>query len=131
MDSKGRARRRTAADVVVLLAAVFSLTFAIWAPAAAEPNSGMREVNEPNIWYFAQLLGGALPIAGYLIGQKSSAIGKMLVVAGAVFLLLGLRAFDEIGSTAIRNIIIPATLMLVAAPFFGRMPSPEEEGRGR
>lgn len=65
------------ADIVVLVAAVYVLAFAIWAPWAGEPNAAAGEARESNIWWLAQLLGGALPIAAYFVALKSRIVGKV------------------------------------------------------
>ena len=126
MDSKAKAKRRMWADVLVLVGAVISLLFSVWSPQAGDPNNAMSEVVDKGIWFGAQVLGGVLPIAGYLIAQKYALIGKLLVGIGIVCLLAGLGGFTEFGWIAVRSIVIPAVLMAVGLPFFGRMPTPEE-----
>ncbi len=131
MSNVGKAKRRKWADLAVLVAAIYALVFAIWAPEATAPNTATSEVSGKGTWYFAHMLGGILPLAGYFVALKSSMAGKVLVGLGAGALLAGLAGFDEIGGIALRNIILPAVIMLVALPFFGRMPTPEDEGRQR
>ena len=128
MDSKVKAKRRRWADIAVLIAALYVLGLAVWAPIAGNPNFGGRAATGRDAWYWAQVAGGVLPIAGYFLALKNQMLGKALVGLGAVLLLLGLRGFSAIGTTAIRDIIVPALVMLVALFFFGPMPTPEEEG---
>ena len=46
-------------------------------------------------------------------------------------MLAGVGAFREVSWLAIRTLIIPGVLILIATRFMGPMPTPEDEGRGR
>jgi hypothetical protein len=115
------ARRRQWADVVAILAGVSSFGFAIWvAPFAAGEVGGFETQNIKLIWG-SYALAGVLAIAAVLVSQRRAGLGRALLAVGGVVLLIGLVGFGRPEGAAWAS-IIPAILMLAAAPFIGDMP---------
>lgn len=119
------ARRRRWADSVVLTAATFALGFAIWSP----PFVG-DDVHYGG-WWASLAVGGFLGLVAVPAALKSAGVGKVLVALGALALLAGLAAFSELRPVAVVFQLAPAVAMLATLPWFGPMPTPEEEGLRR
>lgn len=122
--SRETARRRRWADVVVIIAATFAIGWAIWMP----PN--LRGV-EHGTWWTAHAIGGGLGLLSLVAVMKSRVLGQVLLGAGGVALLAGMVAFQTFRWESILFLVLPGLAMLACIPFFGPMPTPEEEGLTR
>ncbi len=119
-----RARRRRWADVVVIAASCFAIGWAIWMPPQIE---GAAHAT----WWTAHGVGGALGLVSLVVVMRSLMIGRVVLAAGGIALLFGLTAFETFRWHAIVFLLLPGLAMLAAVPFFGPMPTPEEEGKTR
>ena len=116
------ARRRDWADLVAIVAAVASFAFAIWGtPIAVGEVAGGDTRNVSLIW-LSYGVAGLLAIAGVAVAQRRTGLGRILLAAGGVVLLVGLIGLAHPVGAAWAS-IIPGILMLGAAPFIGRMPA--------
>ena len=125
MKRTGSVKKRHWANVAVIIAGMFALLWGLWRPPAAGP-----QVDEVSLWG-TQVLGGALGVAAPLIALKSGMLAKVSAGAGGLILLAGMLAVGSITLNPILTTVLPALVLLAAAPFMGAMPTPEEEGQRR
>jgi hypothetical protein len=130
VDRRTEAKRRRWADVVLIVAGLFVFLAAIWSPPGLGPDEATRQADH-GIWWYATAIGGFLTLAAVVVAQKVPIAGRIMAGVAGVVLIAGMFAFAEINWVAIRMLAIPGLLILVAAPFVGPMPSPEEEGTRR
>jgi hypothetical protein len=130
-DRRADAKRRRWADVVVILAALYVFLAAVWAPPGLGPAEAGAESSDHGLWWWAHAIGGGLALFAVPVAMKNVLVARIMAGAGGLVLLVGLTAFDTIGWLAIRTLLIPAVLILIATPFLGPMPTPEEEGVSR
>jgi hypothetical protein len=126
-----RAKRRRWADVVVIVAALYAVFAAVWAPPGLGPAEAQADATDHGLWWWAHAAGGLLAILAVPMAHRNVLVARIMAGLGGLVLLLGLAAFDTIGWLAVRMLVIPAVLILIATPFIGPMPSPEEEGKTR
>lgn len=124
MEQTQRAKYRRWANVVVILTGLFAAGFAIW-------GIPIGDAAIENRWWWASGVGGFLALAAPFVAMRAPALARILLVIGAVALLLGLLAFEQITPAALITTVVPALLLLAATPFFGKMPTPEDEGMSR
>lgn len=124
-------RRRRWADAVVIVAGLYTLAFALWAPTAAGGPEAGREAADAVAWWWAHYIAGAMAIGSLFLALRRPGLARGLLVLAAVVLLAGLLAYGRFDRTALLALILPAGAMLLAAPFMGPMPTPEEEGMTR
>ena len=116
------ARRRDWADLVAIVAAVASFAFAIWGtPIAVGEVAGGDTRNVSLIW-LSYGVAGLLAIGGVVVAQRRTGLGRILLAAGGVVLLVGLVGLAHPVGAAWAS-IIPAVLMLASAPFVGPLPT--------
>jgi hypothetical protein len=125
------AKRRRWADIVIIVAALYAVLAAVFAPTGLGTPSAVAEAADHGMWWWAHAIGGSLALSSVFVAMKSVALARLLAGAGGLILLAGVMAFGGINWLAIRTLVIPALLILAAAPFIGPMPSPEEEGGSR
>lgn len=130
-DWKTDAKRRRWANLVVILTSVYVILLAVWAPPGLGPAEAAADVANFGLWWWVHAIAGATGIGSVFLANRSRVGGRIAVIAAGVILLIGLFAFDRINWMAVRTLIIPAILLLGAAPFLGAMPSPEQEGKRR
>lgn len=126
-----KARRRRWADVVVILAGIFVFAFAIWFPPVGEAEQAGEGVRDEGAWWWVHAIGGALAVASLFVTFKSARAAKLMVGAAGLILLGGLLVFRQLGWVSLVTVGLPGVLLLIAAPFVGPMPTPEEEGKRR
>jgi hypothetical protein len=132
-DRRQRLRRRHWADVVVIVVGVYLFLVAFWSPGlvAAE---GAARVQDHQFWWWTKMLGGVSALVAVLLVQRWVLVGKVLVGAAALLALLGLLTFRVWDWVVLVTVLIPGLLLAAATPWFGPMPTPEEEnaaaGRG-
>jgi peptidoglycan/LPS O-acetylase OafA/YrhL len=132
VDRRTEMRRRRWADVVMIVAALYAFLAAIWAPPGLGPAEAAADAPDHGTWWWAHAIGGSLALASVFVALRSTILARILGGLGGLVLLAGLLAFDGIGWLAIRTLVIPAVLILLATPFIGPMPTrAEEEGSVR
>jgi hypothetical protein len=130
-DARTAAKRRRWADVVIIVAALYAVLAAVWAPPGLGPQAAAAEAPDHGGWWWAHAIGGSLALASVFVAMRSVLLARILAGAGGLVLLAGLLAFDTIGWLAMRTLVLPAVLILAATPFLGPMPTPEQEGMPR
>lgn len=131
MGTQREATRRHWVTLLVIVASLYALAFAIWSPpAAAGPEAG-AEARDVGAWWWIQVVGGGLGLASVLVALRRATLARgMLAVAGVV-LILGVFTFGELSWVPLVTLALPGAAMLLAAPFMGAMPTPEDEGKPR
>jgi hypothetical protein len=111
--------RRRLADIVVIATGLLLVGLAAWnAPASPRP-----DIVSLQWMYAAYGLGGALALIALFVAHRSRTVGRILLVAAALVLLgFGVSNFRQASGTMWLTIVLPAILLLGAAPFFGAMP---------
>jgi hypothetical protein len=125
-DRREVLRRRHWADVVVIVAGVYLFLVAFWSPGlvAAE---GAARVQDHQFWWWTKMLAGVAALIAVLVVQRHVLVGRILVGGAALLALLGLLTFRVWDWVVLVTVLIPGLLLAVATPFFGPMPTPEEE----
>jgi hypothetical protein len=124
-------RWRRWANIAVIVAGVWVLLIVMWSPEAAGPRQQQVEVASNALWFYTMGAAGPLAIAAVIVALRHAAIARVLLAAAAVLLFAGLLGFRAFGTLAWGTLIIPGFVMLLAIPFLGPMPTPEEEGQIR
>lgn len=130
-DRRKQARRRRWADVAIIGASLYALMIAVFSPQFVAPREAEAAVRAQGWWWGGTALAGALGIAAVLFALRSTLLARALTVLAGLLLLSTLLAFERIEWIAWVAVIVPAIVLLGAAPFVGPMPTPEEEGHWR
>lgn len=127
--AKERAQRRRWADVAIMVVGAITVSMGMWAPPMTR--SDQAHLTGFTGWWLALFFAGALAFFSPFIALRSTPLARIAVVVAAVILLSGLAVFRAATPAAIGTLLVPALVLLAAAPFMGRMPTPEEEGMRR
>jgi hypothetical protein len=122
---------RRMANIAVIIAGIWVLLISVWSPEAAGPREQQIEVARQDVWFYALWAAGTLAIASVFVALRSALLARVLLGAGAITLLAGLFGFRAWGTLAWGTLIIPGIIMLLAIPFMGPLPTPEQEGQIR
>jgi hypothetical protein len=129
-DTPTRTRRHWA-DIAVIIVGLGLFGLAVWVPPFTT-SAGAEDVRSaPAVWPTYALAGG-LTLIALFTGQRWQlrTVARLLLIAAVVVLAVGFfTGFRELGMTAWLTIIIPAIVLLIAAPFFGPMPRAVESPR--
>jgi len=120
-------RRRKWADLVVLFASLWAFAWAIWAPPSTEMEGGA--VRSLAGWWAAHAIGGALGLLSLFLAPRWRPLARVVLVVAACALLVGAFTSGRAAGAAALTLAVPGVLLLVAAPFIGPVPSPQEEER--
>lgn len=123
------ARRRRWADVVVMVVGLWVTGWAFWTPMVPPPEH--EAVRDFGAFWAVTAVAGLVAVASVPVTFLSTAIARAMLVVAALVLLVGVFVFEGLTTTAVTRVIVPALVLLAAAPFIGPMPTPEEEGRTR
>ncbi len=127
MADRATARqRRQWADVVAIITGVSALGLAIWPNLAADEGGGVGLGTAA----LATAVGGALAIAAVLLAQRSPGMAKIPLALGGLLLIVTPFLFVRADGYVPTLQMIIGVLMLLSAPFIGRMPD-DAPSRGR
>lgn len=126
-----RARRRRWADIVLIVAALYSIASAFWAPLELITGGEGAEVAESQGLWWSYAVGGALGLAALAFVRRHPPLAKGLTAVAGLAVLAGFFTLDELTPFAAISIGGTGLALLVAAAFVGPMPSPEDEGKTR
>lgn len=129
--ARERAKHRRWADVVLIVASLYSLLSAGWAPLELLTGGEGSEVAESQGLWWTYALGGVLGLAALAASRRWPGVAKGLAAAAGVAVLAGFFTLERLTTFAILSLAGTGLAMIAAAPFVGPMPSPEEEGRPR
>ena len=119
MDGAKKARRRHWADVVAILAGVWSFGEALWGPAIFSMETVDRGAGAS---WLAFGVGGLLAIGAVLLAQRSTKPARIMLAVGGVILVGSAFAYRNPVSLPIITAILAGLAMLASAPFIGKMP---------
>ena len=126
-----RAKRRRWADVVLIVASLYSFMSAFWAPLELLTGGEGREVADSQALWWTYALGGVLGLAALAMSRKHAGLAKALTAAAGISVLAGFFTLDDLTPFATISIGLTGVALLAAAAFVGPMPSPEDEGKSR
>lgn len=113
------ARRRHWADVVAIFAGVWSFGEAMWGPAIFSQATVDRGAGAT---WIAFGIGGLLAIGAVLLAQRYTKPARIMLAIAGLILVVSPFAYREPVWLPVIAAVIAGVLMLVAAPFIGRMP---------
>jgi hypothetical protein len=119
MDRAQGARRRHWADVVAIVAGVWSFGEALWGPALF---SGETVDRGAGATWLAFGIGGLLAIIAVIAAQRYTKPARILLGIAGLILLASPFAYRHPAWLPIVTSVIAGLAMLAAAPFIGRMP---------
>jgi hypothetical protein len=119
MDGASKARRRHWADLVAILAGVWSFGEALWGPALFSIETVDRGAGAS---WFAFGISGLLAIGAVLLAQRRTKPARIMLAVAGLILVASPLAYRIPVSLPIIASLIAGVAMLVAAPFIGRMP---------
>jgi hypothetical protein len=119
MNQAKDARRRHWADVVAIVAGVWSFGEAIWGPAVFSSETIDRGVGAT---WLAFGIGGLLAIGAVLLAQRYTRPARITLGIAGLVLVLSPLAYDHPVWLPIVSSVVAGLAMLAAAPFIGRMP---------
>jgi len=119
------------ANIAVIIAGMWVLLIVMWSPEAAGPLEQQVEVESNTAWFYALAAAGPLALAAVFIALSHVVLARIVLGAAALSLFAGLIGFRVLGTLAWSTVLIPGLIMLVAIPFLGAMPTPEDEGQVR
>jgi hypothetical protein len=118
-DRPQTARRRHWADVVAILAGVWSFGEAIWGPALF---SGETVDRGAGATWLAFGIGGLLAIGAVLLAQRATKPARIMLAVAGLVLIASPFAYRHPVWLPMVTSAVAGIAMLAAAPFIGRMP---------
>jgi hypothetical protein len=122
------ARRRTLAAIAALVAGFWAIGWAIWTPFL--PPEQSDTVRNFGAWWAILAVGGALAVASVFVTSSSIPTARAMLVVAALVLAAGVAVFGDYTPAALTRHLLPAAVMLLAAPFLGPVPRYGSERRG-
>ena len=119
MDGASTARRRHWADLVALLAGVWSFGQAIWGPVLFSMETIDRGAGAS---WLAFGTSGLLAVGAVLLAQRRTKPARIMLGIAGLILVVSPLAYRVPVSLPIITSVIAGIVMLAAAPFIGRMP---------
>ena len=119
MKQVKHAKRRHWADVVAIVAGVWSFGEAIWGPAVFSSETAGRGAGAT---WLAFGIGGLLAIIAVLLAQRYTRPARVVLGVAGLMLIASPFAYRQPVLLPILTSVIAGLAMLGAAPFIGRMP---------
>ncbi len=119
MERAQDARRRHWADVVAIVAGVWSFGEAMWGPALFSRNTVDRGAGAT---WLAFGIGGLLAIGAVLLAQRYTRAARITLAVAGVILVVSPFAYRNPVWLPIVTSVVAGLAMLAAAPFIGRLP---------
>jgi hypothetical protein len=114
-------KRRTWADLVVLIVSVWTIGQAIWGPMLLPQRSQDQGAGST---YILAIVAGAAALFGVWLVQKQRGFGRALIAAAGAVILIGPFTYQRHAPLAMTFAIISGLLLLVSAKFVGPVPPP-------
>jgi peptidoglycan/LPS O-acetylase OafA/YrhL len=119
MEHAKRARRRHWADLVAIIAGVWSFGEALWGPVLFSSETIDRGAGAT---WLAFGIGGLLAVGAVILAQRNTRLARIILAVAGLILVLSPLAYRHPSWPPIVSSVIAGLAMLVAAPFIGRMP---------
>ena len=119
MEPAKDARRRHWADLVAIVAGVWSFGQALWGPTIFANQVIDRGVGPT---WLAYGLGGLLAIGSVILAQRYRSPARLMLGVAGLILVVAPFAYRTAVWLPILTSIAAGLAMLAAAPFIGRMP---------
>jgi hypothetical protein len=119
MSHVSDARRRHWADLLAIVAGVWSFGQAIWGPVLFSSETIDRGAGAS---WVAFGLGGLLAIGAVLLAQRRTRPARLMLGVAGLILALSPLAYRSPSWPPILSSVVTGLAMLAAAPFIGRMP---------
>lgn len=129
-DRKDHARRRRWADIVVIVASAYALAVAPWFPPEMAAGGDNEAVASPQWLWIAYALAGGLGFTGLFVALRSAVLAKVMVAAAGLIMLASFLTMAELTTLAVLSIGGTGLALVLAAPFVGPMPRPDDERPG-
>lgn len=120
MNQVKEARRRHWADVVAIVAGVWSFGEALWGPALFSGET-TTDRGAGGTW-LAFGIGGLLAIVAVVLAQRYLRPARILLALAGLILVVSPIAYRNPSWLPIASSLAVGVAMLAAAPFVGRMP---------
>lgn len=114
-------KRRTWADILVLVASLWAIGEAIWGPALFSQGSQDRGASTT---YVLSVVAGTLGLLGVGLAQKKAMLGRVLVGLAGVLVLVGPFTYRQLPPLPLAFAVITGVILLGAATFVGPVPPP-------
>jgi hypothetical protein len=119
VDQAKNARRRHWADVVAIVAGVWSFGEALWGPALFSQNTVDRGAGAT---WLAFGIGGLLAVVAVLLAQRNTKLARVALALAGLILIASPLAYRHPVMLPVVTSLAAGLAMLAAAPFIGRMP---------
>ena len=119
MERVQKARRRHWADVVAIIAGVWSFGESLWGPALFTQETVDRGAGAT---WLAFGIAGLLAIGAVLLAQRRTKPARIMLATAGLILVASPFAYRSPVWLPIVSAIVLGVAMLAAAPFIGRMP---------
>ena len=126
MDRVQEARRRHWADVAAIVGGVMAFAFTVWPSDLFTLGNAQRS----SLSWLSYALPGVMAVGSVFLANRSRTLARVVLALAGLILLGSLIGTAQFGWQHWVSRIIPALLMLGAAPFVGRMPTPAEDHIG-
>lgn len=131
MADPEKARRRYWTNLIVMIVGVFQFGIAFWGAGLAQPHGMAYDMRLIGWYWFASGFGGLLAVASVIVAIRNATLGRVMLALGALLVLSGGFAYTRFEPRMLLDVFVPGLILLGAVPFFGPMPTPEEEGKER
>jgi hypothetical protein len=123
------AGRRNVAGVAVILTGVILLALAIWPGDPTASAGAVNELGRPVFAWATHGIAGILALGAVFVAQRPAwrAIGRIMLVLAGVSLLVALVVARDFGLRALLSLLLPALVLLSAAPALGPLPPPQQD----
>ena len=115
-------KRRTWADVLVLVVSLWVIGQAIWGPMLLP--QGSRDQGASST-YVLSLIAGAVGLFGLWMAQKRANVGRILVAVAGLIVLVGPFTYRLLPPLPMTFAIVSGLALLAAAKFVGPIPPPQ------
>jgi hypothetical protein len=119
-------QRRTWADVLALVAAIWTIAQSIWGPMLL--SQGSQDRGASTSWVMS-IVAGAMALVGLWLAQRRPPVGRALVAAGGVLVLAIPFTYRWLPPLPMTGAIVAGSILLLSAKFVGPLPPPEHTPR--
>jgi hypothetical protein len=120
-----REKRITAADIVVLVASLWTIAQAIWGPMLLPQGSQDRGAGST---YILSLIAGSAGLLGVGLAQmRRATVGRIFVATAGLIILIAPFTYASLPPLPLTFAIVSGLALLAAAKFIGPVPPPHSQ----